>query len=130
MKFIKINAKNIYISLLHMANFIRSRKVNSDTINNVKKLKEFGNAAFNFVSSIYEANWNIIHTNENNNSFKNRIINKFTSKVKKPTMLLKADSSKDKQAEIIKISPSILAHPPKEILEKSKFFDKKDKKNP
>jgi len=41
---------------------------------------------------------------------------------------LKLGSSKDKQAKIVRISSPIPAHPPKEILEKSRFFDKKGKK--
>ena len=53
---IKIDAKNINISLLYMAYFIRSRKVNTSAINNIEELKGFGNATFNFVLSIYEAN--------------------------------------------------------------------------
>ena len=126
-EFIKIDAKNIYTSLLCMADFIRSRKINTGVINNVKELKGFGDAAFNFVSYIYKANWNIIYADNHNNSSKNRIVNKFTPKVKKPTMLSKVRSSKDKQVEIVRIPSPILACSPKEILEKSKFFDRKDK---
>lgn len=64
-----------------MADFIRFRKVDTGVIDNIKELKEFGDAAFNFISSIYEANWNTIHSDKNNNSFRSRITNKFTSKV-------------------------------------------------
>jgi len=124
---IKIDAKNIDISLSHMAYFIRSRKVNTSAINNIEKLKGFDNATFNFVLSIYEANWDIIYTDDYNNSFRNRIINKFTPKVKKLTISLKADSSKNKQIEIIRIPSSIPACSLKEILQKFKFFDSKDK---
>ena len=79
--FIKTDAKNTYTSLLCMADFIRFRKVDTGVIDNIKELKEFGDAAFNFISSIYEANWNTIHSDKNNNSFRSRITNKFTSKV-------------------------------------------------
>jgi len=111
-----------------MANFIRFRKVKTGMINNIKKLKGFGNVAFNFVSSIYEANWDTIHADDHNNSFRNRIVNKFTPKVKKSIMLPKAGSLKDKQAEIVRISSPIPACSLKEILEKFKFFDRKGKK--
>ena len=67
-EFIKIDAKNIYTSLLCMADFIRFRKVDTDIINNIKELKRFGNAAFNFVSFIYKANWDTIHADNYNNS--------------------------------------------------------------
>ena len=36
--------------------------------------------------------------------------------------------SKNKVAEIVKLSPPISAHPSKEVLEKSKFFSKGNKK--
>ena len=81
MKFIEIDAKNIYISLLYMTDFIRSRKINISVINRIQKFKEFGNATFNFISSTYEANWNNIHSNKNNNSLRSRITNKFIPKV-------------------------------------------------
>ena len=35
MEFLEIDAKNIFTSLLHMANYIRSRKVKSGSINNI-----------------------------------------------------------------------------------------------
>jgi len=60
MKFLEIDAKNMYTSLLCMANYIRSRKVKSGSINNVPQLKGFSEAAWNFISSIYEFSWNII----------------------------------------------------------------------
>ena len=96
MEFIEIDAKNIYTSLLCMADFIRFRKVDTDIINNIKELKGFSDAAFNFVLFIYKANWDTIHADNYNNSFKNRIVNKFTLKVKKLTMLSKVGFSKDK----------------------------------
>jgi len=99
MEFMEINAKNIYTSLLCMADFIRSRKVDISVINRDQELKEFGDAAFNFISSIYEANWNTIHFDENNNSLRSRITNKFTPKVQKSTKLSKSDSFKNEQAD-------------------------------
>jgi len=129
MDFIKIDAKNIYILLLCMADFIRAKKVKTGMINNVKKLKEFGDAAFNFVLSIYKVNWDAILTDNYSNSFRNSITSKFISKIKKPLMLSKAGPSKDKQAKIVRISSPIPTHSLKKVLEKSKFFDRKDKKS-
>jgi len=57
MEFIEIDAKNIYTLLLCMADFIRFKKVKTGMINNIKEL---GDAAFNFVSSIYETNWDVV----------------------------------------------------------------------
>jgi len=81
MKFIKIDAKNIYISLLYMTDFIRFRKVDISVIIRIQELKEFGDATFNFISFIYEVNCDTIYSNENNNSLKSRITNKIIPEV-------------------------------------------------
>ena len=73
MEFLKIDAKNIYISLLSMANYIRSRKVKLCSINNISQLKYFGKAVWNFIFSIYKSSWDTINANNNNNSFRNRV---------------------------------------------------------
>ena len=52
MKFLEIDTKNMFTSLLYIANYI---KVKSGSINNVPQLKGFGEAAWNFISSIYES---------------------------------------------------------------------------
>jgi len=127
MKFLEINAKNIYISLLYMANYIRSRKVKLGSINDVPQLKGFGEAVWNFISSIYEFSWDIIDTDNNNCSFRNKVANEFTFKVLKIKTLSNSRSSKDKAVEIIKLPPPILAHLSKEVLKKSKFFRKEKK---
>jgi len=45
MKFLEIDSKNTYTSLLCMDNFIRTRKVVNSKANNVPELKGFGKAA-------------------------------------------------------------------------------------
>jgi len=73
-----------------MANCIRSRKVLKGKIN-IPKLNGFAN--------------------KENNLFRNDIFNKFLLKVLKNNVLLSSKKSKDKAAEIIKLSSPILAHP-------------------
>ena len=51
-------------------------------------------------------------------------MSKFTPKIQEYKLTLKVDKFKNKLAEIIKLPPSILSKPSKEILEKSKFFEK------
>jgi len=45
MEFLEIDSKNIYTSLLYMANFIRTRKVVNGKANNIPELKGFGKVA-------------------------------------------------------------------------------------
>ena len=107
-----------------MANYIRSRKVKLGSINNIPQLKGFGEAVWNFISSIYKSSWDTIDTDNNNNSFRNRVANKFTLKVLKVKTSSNTGSSKNKIVEIVKLPPSIPVHPSKEVLEKSRFFGK------
>jgi len=104
-----------------MANYIRSKKVLKGKANNILELNGFSKAAWSFISSIYKSGWDFLYTNKENNSFRNRISNKFSSKVPKTNVSSSSNKSKDKAAEIIKLSS------PKEVLEKYKFFGKEKK---
>jgi len=44
-EFLEINAKKIFTSLLHMADFIRTRKVQQGKISDMAKLLDFDKAA-------------------------------------------------------------------------------------
>ena len=127
MKFLKIDAKKIYTSLLYIANFIKSREVQAGFVNNIPQLKDLGKAMWNFISSIYKAKWDSIDINDNS-FFRTRVSNKFTPKVPKTKSLSTSSLSKDKVAEIVKLPSPIPACLSKEILEKSKFFGKEKKK--
>jgi len=64
MEFLEIDAKNIFTSLLYMADFIRTRKVQQSKILDIAKLQDFGEIAWSFISSIYKAGWNSIPIND------------------------------------------------------------------
>ena len=127
MKFLKIDAKNFFTSLLCIADFIRARKVQQGKISDIAKLQDFGKAAWSFILSIYEADWNSIPINNQNISFRNAVSNKSTSKASKSTINMSSSKSKGKVAEIVKLPPPIPMHLSKEALEKSKFFSKDNK---
>jgi len=127
MKFLKIDAKNIFTSLLYIADFIRARKVQQGKISDIAELQGFGKAAWSFILSIYEADWDSIPINNQNISFRNVVSNKLTSKALKSTINMSLSKSKGKVAEIVKLSPPIPMHLSKEALEKSKFFSKDNK---
>jgi len=120
MKFLEINAKNMFISLLYIANYIRSRKVKLGSIHDVSQLKGFREAVWNFIFFIYKSSWDTIDID----FFRNEVANKFTSKVLKTKTSSTSGLSKDKVAETIKLPPPIPAHSSKEVFERSKFFGK------
>ena len=104
--------------------YIWSRKILKDKVNDIPELKDIGKAAWSFVSSIYKYEWDSIYTDRYNNSFRNRISNKTTSKILKNNLSYNPNKSKNKVAEITRLSPPILVYIFKEILKKSKFFGK------
>jgi len=114
----------MFTSLLQIANFIKARKIKKDKITNVTELQGFGKAAQCFISSIYKVGCNLLPINKYNNSFRNTVMNKFTSKSLKINLGSTSGKPKGKVAEIIKLPPPIPTCLPKKVLEKSKFFGK------
>jgi len=55
MEFLEIDSKNMFTFLLHIANYIRSNKIKKGKANNIPELKDFGKAAWCFISSIYKS---------------------------------------------------------------------------
>ena len=116
--------KNIFTLILHVANYIKNKKIERQKINNVTELKGFSEAAWSFISSIYESRWDSLYTDKENRTFRQKSAFKFTPKVPNSNFYSNGSKSKDKSAEIAKLPPSIPARPPKEVLEKFKFFKK------
>jgi len=125
MKFLEIDSKNMYTSLLYMANFIRIRKVVNSKTNNIPELKNFDKVVWNFIFFIYNSRWDSLSSDKYNNLFRTKVSNKFTLKSPKINSGLTLGVPKGKVAKIIKLSSSIPIHSSKEVLEKSKFFDKR-----
>ena len=129
MEFLKINSMNMTSLLLYMANmanFIRNRSVKCNMVNDIKQLQGFGQAAWQFILSIYKAGWDVLGTNKNKRMFRQNILSKFfpKSNINKP--IKRVEQLKNKQVEVVKLPPLILARLSKETLEKSKIFNKKD----
>lgn len=92
-------------------------------------LEGFGQAAWSFISSVYEAGQDSLKADDLNRTFRQNIASKFTPKTTNNKPNKRVDlNNKEKQAEIVRIPPSILPRPFKETLEKSKFFQLKGKK--
>ena len=52
-----------------MADFIYNRKLEGKTEKDFPFLSEFGEAAWSFLLSIYEAEWDSLKSNKNNRTF-------------------------------------------------------------
>ena len=80
-EFLGINSKNIFTSLLWIANFIKARKVEKGKILDVTDLQRFSKVAWDFFLSIYEAEWDSIPIDNHNTSFRNAVIDKSNPKL-------------------------------------------------
>ena len=127
-EFLEIDFKNMSTLLLHMTNFIRNRDVESNKVNDVNQLQGFGQVVWEFILSIYQSGWNTLTTNKNNKMIRQNIVSKISPKINSIKSIKRAEQSKDRQVEVVKIPSLILARPPKEVLEKSKFFNKRGNK--
>ena len=108
-----------------MSNYILNKKVNKDKVNDFENLKGIDKEAWNFISAIYNAGWDVLIADSNNISFRNKVAAKFTVKITSYNAL-KNNNVKDgdKPASINKLLPLILAKIPKKINEITKFFKK------
>ena len=67
--FLDIDSKTISTSLLQMANFIWNKNIVGKIEKDIPSLVSFGQAAWSFISSIYEAGWNFLKTDDHNRMF-------------------------------------------------------------
>ena len=65
-----------------MINYILNKKVEKGKVNNFKDLKGVGKVAWDFILAIYKSGWDVLITDSNSNSFRNKVLAKFTLKIK------------------------------------------------
>ena len=123
------DAKNIKVTLNFLAKYIQNKQVNGFSANNLKDFDGMGDAIWNFISSVYGAKWNSLHTDNKLNTLRVKISSKFTPKI--PALTPNGNNKK----ELLKSSPvTINKAPPlpplpakskKEINMISKYFQPK-----
>ena len=105
-----------------MAKYIVNKQVDSSKANNLKDFHSIGKAVWNFISSIYKANWDILYTDNNSTSLRRKIVAKFTLKTQPTAAKNNKVINKHSPASIEKIPPSISTKSQKEVNLISKFF--------
>ena len=68
-----------------MAKYIANKHINSLKANNLDDFHGIGKAVWNFISSVYKANWNTLYTDNNSISPRRKIVAKFTPKTQPTT---------------------------------------------
>ena len=132
MEHIASDFKNIKVTLNFLAKYIQNKQVDGNSANDFSDFEGMGDAIWNFISSVYGAKWDVLHTDNKSNTLRAKISSKFTPKIPAPA------SNGNNKKEIPKSTPvTINKAPPlpplpakskKEINTISKYF--LTKKNP
>ena len=79
------DTKSIKDSLNFMARYIANKKVNSSKANGLLDFDGIGDSIWNFISSIYQANWDLFYIDNKTTTLRAKISSKFTSRIPLPT---------------------------------------------
>ena len=64
-----------------MTKYITNKQIESSKANNLDDFKDIEEAVWNFISSVYKANWDTLYTDNNSISLRRKIVSKFTPKM-------------------------------------------------
>ena len=116
------DSKNIRDSLNCVAKYISDKQINLKKSNDVEDLKGIGETIWNLIFSVYQLSWDSLYTDNNSATLRQKVVLKFTSKVKPIINGNNGNKNKLVPASIKKLSPPIPMKSPKEINQISKFF--------
>ena len=108
---------------MRIAAFIKQRKLEDKTEKDIPQISEFGFAAWEFLTAIYEVDWDKLPVNKSQRSFRQCVSTQFNKMPTKPTNNSnQSNMPEEKQANISKILPPIPPRPSMNVLAKSKYF--------
>jgi len=124
---IALDMKSIKDSLNFMVRYISNKKVNSGKANNLQDFNSMGDSIWNFISVVYQANWDSLSTDNNSKLLREKFSSKFT-----PRIVLTTSKNNKEQAKPVPITinknpplPPLLAKSKKEVNTISKYFQSK-----
>jgi len=121
MEHLALDSKNIKDSLNFMAKYISNKQVNLLKSNDLEDFYSMGKAVWNFISSVYQANWDSLYADKQSNFLRKKIAAKFTPKIQ-PTTNKNKIIDKPTPVNIERIPPSIPTKSQKEVNQISKYF--------
>ena len=80
-----LDTKSIKDSLNFMASYTVNKKVNSSKANNLSDFDGIGDSIWNFISSVYQANWDSFYTDNKTITLRAKILSKFSPRIAPPT---------------------------------------------
>jgi len=101
-----------------------NKQINSGKINELNDFDGMGDAIWNFISSVYEAKWDALYTDQKSNTLRSKISSKFTPRTNPSNNGNKKDIAKLVPVTINKVLPllPLLAKTKKEVNVISKYF--------
>ena len=119
---IALDIKNIKNTLNFMARYISNKQVNSSKSNDLEDFNSIDEAIWNFISSVYQANWDSLYADKQSNLLKRKIVAKFTLKIQLTSGKNNKDINKPTLANIEIIPLPISAKSQTEVNVISKYF--------
>ena len=93
------DTKNIKATLNFMARYIKNKQISGSAGNNLSDLDGMGDAIWNFLSSVYDAKWDALYTDNKSITLRLKISSKFTPRT--PTQAPNGNNKK----EVLRPSP-------------------------
>ena len=107
-----------------MAKYITNKKVNSSKTNDLLDFDGIGDSIWNFISSVYQSNWDSFYTDNKTTTLRAKILSKFTSRIPPPTNKNNKKTTKPATVTIEKVPPlpPLPAKSKREVNIISKYF--------
>ena len=122
MEHFPLDIKNIKVSLNQITKYILNKSIEREKVNNFEDLKGVDKVAWEFISAVYDLEWDILYV-DNNTLFRNKVTLKFTPKVNNIPKN-KGSKETEKLASVSSLSPPIPMKLPKKIKDIMKYFKK------
>jgi len=110
-----------------MARYINNKKVNPSKANDLSDFNGIGDSIWNFISAIYQANWDMFYTDNKSNTLRAKIASKFM-----PRMALSNNKSNKEMTKTVPVTINKILLPPllpikskREVNVISKYFQNK-----
>ena len=123
------NTNSIKATLDFMAKYIQNKSVNDIKANNITEFEGMSDTIWNFISSVYEAKWDSLHTDQSTNTLRSKILLKFTPR----TPPAKGNSNKEiPKSTPVTVNrappplPSLSTKPKKDVNTIPKYFQSKN----
>ena len=121
------DTKSIKDSLNFMARYISNKKVNSSKANELQDFEGIGDSIWNFLSAVYQANWDSFYMDNKSKLLREKIMSKFSTRTVPTAVKNNKEQHKPVPVTIDKVPllPPLLVKSKKEVNIISKYFQNK-----